>query len=448
MLKNTSLAFHPIFIVVAFIVVAMAPLELLQADDQKFEKPVVLSAAAVLPKAFLSGPHHKVASRVTSDGYFNNYTLESKFGKEVVEGQQLLEIRIGEIGALVELEKMSSSKVLGNATYEGGKAIVKAPVVAVGKVVDTVSDPKKVQDTVAGIPDGAERLFSWAYRQTKSGVQAVGSVFSSDGTPSPDSDYSASGTLAAGKDLGLKYIGYSGRERELFKELECNPYTSNQLVQSEVRRVVSIETTVGVAFKFVPGLGLLGGLDTFNTWYDRAQKLSLYEDPGDIFKKNRSELLALGVSEAQVKAFLDNKAYNPWTQRFISNSLTEIGPGVKGHDRFIELATGATNEPTTLYFVTVAEALQKMHKRRPLKRIVASLVIPGAVTKDGMLYLPLSVDYLFWTEEVAGILSGFQERVMKEERFSSVEIRLRGKASPLALRSLQAMGATVTEGKL
>lgn len=434
----------PLFLLSA-VMVTLTPV---QADDPQYEKPTVLSAAEVLPKADLSGPYHKVANRVTSDGYFNNYTLESRFGKETVEGQQLLEIRIGELNALVELDKMSSSKVIGNSAYEGGKAVVKAPVVAVGKVVDTVSDPQKVKDTVAGIPDGAERLFSWAYRQTKSGVNAVGDAISSDATPKPDGDYSAGGTASAAKDLGLSWIGYSKAERELFKQLECNPYTSNKLVQSEARRVVSIETSVGVAFKFVPGLGLLASVNTFNSWYDRATKLSLYEDPGDIFKKNKSELLALGVTEAHVLAFLRNKSYNPWTQRFIANSLTEIGPSVKGHDRFIELAIGADNEPTTLYFVSVAESMQKMHKQRPLKKIVSSLVIPGAVTKDGMLFLPLSVDYLFWTEEVAGILRGFRERVTKEESFSTVEIRLRGKASPLARRKLQATGAEVIEGRL
>ena len=88
----------------------------------QFEKPPVLSASALLPKVDLSGPYHKVNNKVTSDGYFNNYTIESKFGNETVEGQQLLEIRIGELNALAELDKMSSSKVLGNS--EIGRAHV------------------------------------------------------------------------------------------------------------------------------------------------------------------------------------------------------------------------------------------------------------------------------------------------------------------------------------
>lgn len=413
----------------------------------QFEKPSVLSAAAVLPKADLSGPYHKVNTKVTSDGYFNNYTIESKFGNETVEGQQLLEIRIGELNALAELDKMSSSKVLGNSAYEGGKAVVTAPVKAVGKVVDTVSDPQKIQDTVAGIPDGAERLFSWAYKQAKSGVQTVGDQFSSS-TPAPDSGYSSGSTVQAGKKLGLDYIGYSKRERALFQKLECNPYTSNEQVQSEVRRVVSIETTVGVAFKFVPSVALLSQINTFNTWYDRANKLSLYEEPEGIFKKNKADLESLGVTEEHALAFLKNKSYNPWTQRFLANSLHEIGPKVEGHDKFVVLASKADNEPSTLYFVSVADAMQKLHAKRPLKKIVSGLHIPAAVTKDGLLYLPLSVDYLFWTEEVAGILEDFKAKVLKEEKFSTAEVRIRGKVSALARQKIEAMGAKVIEGGL
>ncbi len=415
------------------------------ADD--FEAPTVLSAARVLPKEDLSGPYHKVADRVTSDGYFNNYTLQSKFQTERVEGQQLLELRIGEVDALVELDKMSSASVLGDSAYEGGKAVVQAPVKAVGKVVDTVSDTKKMKDTVTGIPDGAGRLFSWAYKQTKSGVQAVGSAFSSDATPAPEG-YSSGDVASGAKKFGLDFIGYSKRERELFKLLKANPYSSNKLLQSEVRRVVSLETSVGIAFKFVPGIGLLSSVNTFNTWYDRATKLSLYEEPEEIFGKNRSELHALGVTDAHVVAFLKNKAYNPWTSRFVSNSLTEIGPKVGGHDNFIVLATTAKNEPSSLYFVSVADAMAKLHKRRPLKTILSSLKIPAAVTKDGMLYVPLSVDYLFWTEQVAAILEDLKARCLKEAPFSRIEAKIRGKASPLARRKLEEMGATVIEGEL
>ena len=411
-----------------------------------FEKPPVLQAKDVLPEALLKGAFHEVDPRVTSDGYFNEFKLRSKFGNFNVEGQQLLELRIGELNALNELDKLSSSKVIGDAMYEGGKATVMAPVNAVKKVANTVSDPDKMYDTVKGVPEGAEKVFSWAYRQAKGAAQGVSDLVTGDSqTTSEDVSDGASSTLQAGKSFGLKFIGYTGRERELFQKLQVNPYSSNKMLQDEVVRVAGLGTAVGFAFRFVPGLGLLGQLTTFNRWYGRAEQLSLYEDPDVIKAKNKAELRALEVPDDMIEQFQSSKAYNPWTRRFVTASMTALGPTVAGRSLYIKAALQAKNEPSTLYFVSVAEYLEKVQKETPLKKIVSSLYIPAGVTKKGVLIVPLAVDYLFWTQEVSGIFDDFKNRVTKEEAFSSVEIRIRGRISQRARGALESLGAKVSE---
>jgi hypothetical protein len=422
----------------------------------QFEKPTVLSASKILPRQLLKGPYHSVSEKVTSDGYFNNYTIESKFGVMVVEGRPLLETRIGEMNALAELDKLSSTTVFTDAAYKAGKGIVLAPVKIVEKTAKTISDPEKLGNTLAAVPEGAERLFSWAYRKGKSAVQAVGNAVSSDSdkdknksTPEKKDSSGSSTTDAVdqGAKFGLQYIGYTKRQREWFRKLHINPYTSNELLRDEVMRVAGIETAVGTAFKFVPGLGLLGELATFNTWYERAEKLSLYEDPETIRKKNQSELQALGIPEETVKQFLDNKSYTPWSRRFISSSLSAIGPRATGYDEFLKAACIASNESSALYFVSVAEAFEKLHSVTPIKRIIASLYLPAAVTSDKLLYIPLPVDYLFWTEEVAGIFKDFKTRVVKESRVKTAQINIFGHASPMARSKLEQLGAVVSEGR-
>jgi len=412
----------------------------------KYEVPPVLAAKDVLPEGILKGPFHEVEPKVTSDGYFNSYKLKSKFGTFEVEGQQLLELRIGELNAINELDKLSSSKVVGDAMYEGGKATVLAPVNLVKKVAHTVSDPDKMYDTAAGIPEGAEKIFSWAYRQAKGVAQGVSDLVTGDSQPSSeDASSGSSSTLQAGKSFGLKFVGYTSRERELFRKLQVNPYSSNKLLQDEVVRVAGIGTAVGFAFRFVPGLGLLGQLSTFNRWYGRAEQLSLYEDPDVIKEKNKAELRALEVPDGLINQFQQSKVYNPWTRRFVTASMTALGPTVAGRALFIKVAVTAKNEPSTLYFVSVAEYLEKVQKETPLKKLVCSLQLPAGVTKKGVLIVPLSVDYLFWTKEVAGIFDDFKNRVTKEESFSSVEIRVRGRASAQARKALEVMGAKVSE---
>jgi hypothetical protein len=76
---------------------------------------------------------------------------------------------------------------------------------------------------------------------------------------------------------------------------------------------------------------------------------------------------------------------------------------------------------------------------------VSSLYIPAGVTTKGVLIVPLSVDYLYWTQEVAGIFEDFKNRVAKEESFSSVEIHVRGRVSDRTRTALQSFGAKVIE---
>jgi hypothetical protein len=309
-------------------------------------------------------------------------------------------------------------------------------------------------DTISAIPEGAERLFSWAYRKGKSAAHAISDAVSSDSDSSTKKDKNDSTTsdkkssaavIDQGTNLGLKYIGYTKRQREWFRKLHVNPYTSNETLRDEIMRVAGIETAVGTAFRFVPGLGLLGELATFNTWYERAEKLALYEDPDTIGKKNQKELLALGVPEELAKKFQENKAYTPWSRRFISASLTTIGAKTTGQDEFIRAACEAKNEPSTLYFVAVAEAFEKLHAINPIKKLSASLYLPAALTSSSVLYVPLPVDNLFWTEEVSGIFRDFDKRVMKPNRAKEAQINIFGRASPLALENLRKLARVFHE---
>jgi hypothetical protein len=455
-MKKTAL--HIPLVVVSLVALLSSRSWAAPPKNGQFEKPSTLSASSVLPAHLLKGPYHTVKEKVISDGYFNSYTIESQFGIFEVEGYALLETRVGELVALAELDKLSSSSVFADAAYKAGKGIVLAPVNIVKKTAKHVSDPQKMKETIAAVPEGAERLFSWVYRQGKRGVNAIGDAFSSSESEETSANKkdekkkstgeAVADTVDQGASFGLKFIGYTKRQREWFRKLKVNPYTSNETLRDEIMRVAGIETAVGTAFRFVPGLGLLGELSTFNTWYERAEKLSLYEDPDTIGKKNQKELLELGVPEDLITEFLQNKAYSPWTRRFISASLTALGPNVKGHEAFIRAANQAKNEPSALYFVSIAEALEKRHQKTPLVRLVASTHLPGAITKDKTLYIPLSVDYLFWTEQVAQIFKDFRAQIPKDPPYTKIQVTIRGKATPRARQALEALGAAVSVGNL
>jgi hypothetical protein len=414
-----------------------------------FEAAPVLVASKVLPPKLLKGPHYSIDERVVNDGYFNTYIVKTPFGIFKPSGRPLLEIRIKEIQAIAELDKLESSTVFIDAAKSTGKNVLLAPVRAAEKVVDTVSDPDKMIDTVKAVPRGAQRLFSWAARQVEGAYEAASDFVSSDkeksGKESGDKKgFSTTEALKQGRDLGLGFIGYNKREREWFRKLEVSPYTSNQVLKDEVVRVAAIETAVGVAFKFVPSISFLSELNTFNTWYGRAEKLALYEEPDSIRNKTRADLLSLGVPEELINKFLAHKSYTPWSQRLISSSLVTIGSSVKGHANFVRAALEANDESTALFFVTVAEQLAETHNTRPLERIVASLYLPAGVLRDGTLFLPLQVDYLVWTKDVAKVFSDFSKRVVVPERCKRAEVYIIGDLSPRARSELSRIGVVLT----
>lgn len=434
---------------VVWMCLPLAPSSSQSKKDGEFEAAPVLVASKVLPPKLLKGPHYSIDERVPNDGYFNTYTVRTSFGVFKPTGRPLLEIRIKEIQAIAELDKLASTQVFVDAAKSTGKGVLLAPIRAAEKVVDTVSDPDKMIDTVKAVPRGAQRLFSWAARQVEGAYEAASDFVSSDKEKSgkgsgDETSFSTTEMLKQGKNFGLGFIGYNKREREWFRKLQVSPYTSNQVLKDEVVRVAAIETAVGVAFKFVPSISFLSELNTFNKWYGRAEKLALYEDPDSIRNKTRADLLSLGVSEELIKKFLGHKSYTPWSQRLISSSLVAIGSSVKGHENFVRAALEANDEATALYFVSIAEQLAETHHTRPLDRIVASLYLPAAVLRDGTLFLPLQVDYLVWTEDVAKIFADFSKKVVVPERCKKAEVHIIGDVSPRASMELSRIGVVLT----
>src|SRR4029453_18721578 len=88
--------------------------------QQPYESPAVPSASKILPPELLSGPNHRVQERVTNDGYLNTYQIDSKFGTFTAISTAVLRKRIGEINAMVVMEKVQGSKEYLASIKEGG----------------------------------------------------------------------------------------------------------------------------------------------------------------------------------------------------------------------------------------------------------------------------------------------------------------------------------------
>src|SRR5258706_11223556 len=109
-IKITQSTFNigkPLWSVVgALVVVALLGVVFPAFAQQGYETSPVLSASKILPPELLSGPNHRVEERVTNDGYLNIYQIDSQFGTFTAVSTALLRKRIGEINAIVAMEKI------------------------------------------------------------------------------------------------------------------------------------------------------------------------------------------------------------------------------------------------------------------------------------------------------------------------------------------------------
>ena len=112
------------------------------AQTQAYDRIDDQAARDVLPRHLLLGDHFQVSPLVISYGYQNWFVIHSDFGDFEAHGNAMVPVRIGEIWALAEIEKIKNSTAFATAL----KSSVKAPFLAAKSLVT------HQVDTVSGVP--------------------------------------------------------------------------------------------------------------------------------------------------------------------------------------------------------------------------------------------------------------------------------------------------------
>ena len=188
----------------ALVMISLLGIVLPAFAQQGYEAPPVLSASKILPPELLSGPNHRVQERVTNDGYLNTYQIDSKFGTFTAVSTAVLRKRIGEINAMVVMEKVQGSKEYLDSIKEGGLDAMSSALSLMTKPVQTVS--------------GA--------------VQGLGAAFSRVGEGLFGSKRSQSEESKV-KDL----IGFSTTKRQYAFQFDVDVYSENQKLQDMLNRI-------------------------------------------------------------------------------------------------------------------------------------------------------------------------------------------------------------------
>jgi hypothetical protein len=393
-----------------------------------YEAPPVLKASDFLDADLLRGDNYAVDEKVTNDGLFNTYTIQSEFGTFQPRSNSLVRIRIHEMGAIAQLKEVDKVAVAAGAAVDS--------VADMGKgAYHLVTNPV---ETATGIGGAASRLFARIGRSAKRSEEKLGM----DGPNKADAGQStgdkvASTTQGVAKDV----LGANKAQRRWAERLFVDPYTHNQVLRDQLEEVADYDAGGRFSTKLLP-IGVvgtvLGSVRTVNTLvYDK--------EPDELQTLIETHLKEMGVAPDDSRAFRLNKSYTLSVQARLVASLDTL-PEATGRPEYVAQAATAEAEVDARFFQEGAYMAELFHQQEsPILGIIPEL--PGAcvIAKGDRFACLYPVDYVVWTETVAS----YAERATRyaETNFPTArrEMWLTGRSSPRAASELRKRGWTIRE---
>ncbi|UXI67293.1 hypothetical protein [Tahibacter amnicola] len=405
----------------------------------------VLDSAAIVQPALLSGPGFTVSPTATVRGFMAQFEITTAFGPLVAESVELLAIRQAEIPAIEALERTSRteafSQALKNRAEKTGKAVWQVATHPI--------------DTVTGLPAGVARYFVKQVNRWTNRAQSVSDraarEFGSSGDPfsepqAPMGTARASGGDAsekkgkawyerAGKEVSRevkRQLDFGKMRRELAKHLGVDPYSSNPLLRERLDRLawaaVGGNLSAGAALDSIGGaaaqvLSVTGQLNTL-----------VWElDPENLREANRVRFARWCSDDFAVRQFLRRGGFTDTLRTSLADSVEALKPAAGCND-LVEIAAGTRTELEARYLVN-ALTLLRHHGGKPGGKL---FVVGAAIvwrSTDGNLILPLPLDWMSWTDDMAAFFDSPQ--FAKE---SNKTLLLTGEASMQTQRELTRRG--------
>jgi len=396
---------------VASAVLALTLVALVQPAfaQQTYETTPVLSASKILPPELLSGPNHRVQERVTNDGYLNTYQIDSKFGTFTAVSTAMLRKRIGEINAMVVMEKVQGSKEYIASIKEGGLDAMTSAISLITSPVQTLS--------------GA--------------AQGLGAAFSRVG----ESLFGAK--RSASEDARIKdAIGFSTTKREYAYQFDVDVYSDNQKLQDMLNKIswagYAGSLTWSAAMAAVPGgagiaMTVIGTNKLLNQVFQNTPPVALR-------KMNTEKLLAMGVHPEVADTFINNPVFSPREQTLFVHAMGEMN-GVADRGALVRLSL-ATQNPTIAFFRQRQAQMYAGYNKSvaPLANFIPLGQFAVSRAVNGALVVNFPADYVVWTEPMAQMMTAGNQLVNELPGVTEKQFWLTGTLSPRARKEIESRG--------
>lgn len=391
------------------------------------ESSPALPGKELAPASLLSGPRHKVDEPVQVEGYFGRFVIESKLGRFSVTGENMLAVRVSELQAIEELQKVQKDAAFTDALAKSAKGVASF-------AGDVVTKPGQ---TVENIGKGVGTVFGRIGYLAKSGGNYV-SDKASDLT-SPETKAKPK-TAPSGEPEPPSFIGdpfgYNMARREWAKKLNIDPYTSNPVLRPLLDNAAS--ATFAGNFGVTLTLGAVMVPVQYAYQLDDTVRQSVWNKTAiDLEKENEARLLALGVPGRTVRDLLRNKWFTPTLQTALVARLNALGK-ISGIDSVVATAAVTQGETRARFLLESLAMLTTFQANEgKFSSIRMSNLVPVGVTADGSLVAAVGIDYGIWDKDVAA----FAQRQMFKAPKKTLLVA--GRLSPQAQQAIRKAGWTV-----
>jgi hypothetical protein len=410
----------------------------------------------------LRGQHHTVVEEVSNDGYMNTYRIESDHGELTAEGTAALRQRIREIDAIAQLSEVSRSdaflKALADSAtgpYEAAKKVIDEPIKTAKGLSGGVSRfVKRTSRKVHDAKDEGDELYHEHKqdRAAKKAAEAEEASAAETGEPPPEkssSEKTEERSSEDGKNIAQKggskaaeygkdWVGYTDSRRAWARDLGVDPYSDNEILDHELKRVSQAAAAGSLSMRMVPvpDVELLGYLGD-------ANELVWQMDPLDLRMHNEKLLYEMGTTEQSVEALYDNVHQTPSSITVLVNALVAL-EGAADRPIWVDQALAARSRSEAQYLMRAANFLAAYHQQRsPLVRMVGGGHHVHGLNDAGDLILAVAMDRLYWTEDLSALVAQLLPAMQKETGAGRGEVWIEGTASPRATDALRDHGLEV-----
>ena len=397
---------------------------------QNYETPVNLKATDFAPAALMKSANHSVDDVASFDGGMPRFTIRSPYGTWQARGADMLEIRVSELQAFQQLDKISKtdefSKAAGEAITDQVETVgqlIEHPIDTVGHIASGIGLLATRVGSLVG--DGAERVGDRVSGDIKEQKPILKPVEAVVGTAEP-------------RNIIGDPLGYNEKRREWAQQLKVDPYTSNAALSDKLGDFAA--ASFAGSFPVEVTIGAVAAPLTYSTELNEAAQLEASQYPAlDVENRNEARLEKMGIEGLPVRTLFRNGYFTPTLQTALVLALETLG-NVTGRAEVIAFASRAASEDEARYVInSVLLLVRHSITVGTLTNVrVADNVLAGR-TADSKLIIPVSLDYIPWVKAV----DEFSNRndLKGTERWLLVS----GKVTPVAMQELSKRGWRVSE---